>query len=63
MITYEYKCINCNQEFELKRNIRDYSPTVKCDCGSDSTRHYRSVPNVDTYFEGSYKAEASIAGN
>lgn len=63
MITYEYKCDKTDEEFERQMRISESTPTVLCLCGSNAARHYRTVPHVDTYFGGSYKAEASIAGN
>ena len=63
MITYEYKCEKTGAEIERKMRISLYVDSVDCCCGSRASRHLRTVPAADTYFEGSYKAEASIAGN
>lgn len=63
MITYEYKCEKTGKEFERQMRISDYKPSVVCLCGTNASRHIRTVPAADTYFAGSYKAEASIAGN
>jgi putative FmdB family regulatory protein len=64
MITYEYKCSNCGDEFEVERKISEKTSEFPCgSCGSIAPRHFRTIPHVDTYWEGSYKAEACIAGN
>lgn len=63
MITYEYKCESTGAEIERQMRISQYVNTVVCSCGASAKRDLRTVPAADTYFEGSYKAEASIAGN
>ena len=50
MPTYEYKCRNCGNEFELRQGF-DSAPTIDCpSCGHISTRQISSVPVI---FKGS----------
>jgi putative FmdB family regulatory protein len=63
MITYEYKCKDCGEEFEEVRRIsEDVSHAMCPNCNLLSPRHYRTPSNLDTYFEGSTKDEYPVRG-
>lgn len=63
MITYEYKCKDCGEEFELLRKISEDTSEGECpECGLMSPRHFRTPNNIDTYFEGSTKWEHPVRG-
>ena len=50
MPTYEYKCRDCGNEFELRQGF-DSEPTIDCpSCGHIATRLISSVPVI---FKGS----------
>jgi len=63
MITYEYKCTDCSEEFELDKRMSDETSYGDCpSCGLQSPRHFRTVPSIDTYFEGSFKQLNPVPG-
>ncbi len=44
MPIYEYECRNCEEKFEMLRNINDSDGTVKCPrCGVKSAKRVLSV--------------------
>lgn len=58
MVTKEYNCNNCGNDFEVRRSMLDDSRLDCPACGSvDTKRVFRQPVNFDSYFEGSYKAD------
>ncbi|MAE10752.1 MAG: FmdB family transcriptional regulator [Dehalococcoidales bacterium] len=44
MPLYEYECLNCEEQFELLRNIGDSDETVKCpSCQEKSSKRVFSI--------------------
>ncbi|HEY77515.1 MAG TPA: zinc ribbon domain-containing protein [Dehalococcoidia bacterium] len=44
MPIYEYKCRNCNEKFEVRRNLQDEEKEVKCPrCESRDTQRVFSL--------------------
>jgi putative FmdB family regulatory protein len=63
MITYEYKCKECGEEFELVRKISEEVSHAPCpECSLLSPRHFRTAANLDTHFDGSHKQEYPVPG-
>lgn len=65
MIAYEYKCTNgnCSLEFEEDRSMSEDTSTSFCpSCMKKADRHFRTVPSIDTYFEGSFKQQHPVPG-
>ena len=63
MMTYEFKCMSCDEEFELQSTISRYTGEADCpECGKMSTRHFRTAPSLDTYFIGSTKDQHPVPG-
>ncbi len=63
MITYEYKCNTCGNEFEKQSTISKYKGQEKCPlCQNISKRHHRTPAGIDTYFSGSTKDQHPVPG-
>jgi putative FmdB family regulatory protein len=47
MAVYEYKCQQCDNQFELSRSILEDIPMVDCEeCGSPDTKRVWTPPGV-----------------
>jgi hypothetical protein len=67
MATYEFKCEDCLYEFEQHMTISEYSSSQDSDitcvnCEGQAFRHFRTAPQLDTYFPGSTKDEHPVHG-
>ena len=63
MITYEYKCTECDHEFEKMMTVSQYGKDIHCtECEAIAERHFRTAPSLDTYFPGSTKDQHPVHG-
>ena len=47
MPTYDYKCTECGEAFELFRHLSELDTEVKCpNCGSEKTQRLFSIPGI-----------------
>ena len=53
---YTYKCKKCNKEKIINCKLSEYQSTIKCECGEDMERIFKSI-NTNLGFKGSYNSE------
>lgn len=48
MLTYDYKCEECGEAFEIFHQISELNKEVRCpNCGSEKTERLSSVPHIE----------------